>query len=335
VNKNIIAMKKLSTIIIAALLLASCKKDSIIFIPDPGQELDSAWVTTINADSKISELIKSILPPPPVADTVELLLKDTTIIRRELFDIIIPEGALKGAGATDITGKVAYNFFLLQKKGDFIRLQQSTINNDRFLLNSGGGFFIRFFRGSEELNIVPGKNIIVRFNDPLPLQNMKVFYGAESIVSPTPVNTSSGWSVSLNSTYVKPVQRKFNNVASYGYEVATDKLRWVNAALNLSTGTGTVNISVYVPDLFSNANTQAFIVFKEFRTIVKLTGEPGSRKFIAPNIPANKSAMIVTISKIAGDYFLGTQEIITTDKPIEVKPLKGGLDRITGFLNTL
>ena len=328
-------MKKIIYILCGTILiLTSCKKDSIVFIPDPGYQLDSAWVNTISDQSKIAECLKNVYPPPPHTDTTEIFLSETTFIRKELFDIIIPPGTLKGSSG-DITGKVNYNFFLLQKKGDFIRLQQSTINNEYFLLQSGGGFFIRFFRGTEELNLVPGKNLIVRYNDPQPLQNMRVFYGTDNIVTTTPVNTSSGWTISSTSAYVKPVQRKFNSTSSYGYEVSTDKLRWINTGLNLSTSSGLVNLSVYVHDLFSNANTQAYLVFKDSRTILKLNGDAGSKKFTAPNIPLNKSAVVITISKVAQDYFLGTQDIITSDKPVEVKPIIGGLDRIINYLNTL
>ncbi|MGE5106950.1 MAG: hypothetical protein ACM3H8_05370 [Sphingobacteriales bacterium] len=329
-------MKKIIHILCGAVLvLSSCKKDSIVFIPDPGYQLDSAWVNTISDQSKISECVKNIFPPPPPADTTEIFLTDTTFIRSELFDIIIPPGTLKGSTAGDVSGKVNYNFFLLQKKGDFIRLQLSTLSNEHYFLTCGGGFFIRFFRGTEELNIVPGKNIIVSYTEPSPLQNMKVYYGADNIISTTPINTSTGWTSSSTNTYVKPVQRKFNNISSYGYEVSTDKLRWVNAASNISSATGLVNLSVYVPDLFSNANTQAYIVFKDSRTIVKLNGDADSKKFTAPNVPLDKSALIITISKVAQDYFLGAQEIITSDKPIEAKPIIGGLDRILNYLDSL
>lgn len=328
-------MKKLVTIYLSVLILSSCRKDSLEFIPDTGQQLDSAWVGTITDQSKISELVKSIIPPPPVSDTTIIFLNDTTFIRNELFDIAIPPGALKGSTTGDISGKVSYIFSLLQKKGDYIRLQQSTINGDKFLLGSGGGFFIRFFRGNEELNLAPGKNIIVRYNDPQPVQGMKVYYGTDNIIAPLPTNTSDAWASSSTATYVKPVQRKFNNTLSYGYEISTDRLRWVNAALYPYGTAGLINLSVYVPDLFSNANTQAYLILKDKRTIVKLTGEPGSRKFVAPNVPSNQAAIIVTISKVASDYFLGSQEIITSDKPNEVKPIKGGLDRILNYLNTL
>ena len=328
-------MKKILIIAATVILMASsCKKDSIVFVPDPGQQLDSGWVTSISDKQKITELVKSIIPPPPATEEAEII-KDTTYIRRELFDIIIPPGSLKGTATADVIGKISFQFSLLQKKGDYIRLQQSTINGERFLLNSGGGFFIRFFRGTEEINIVPGKNILVKYNDPLPLQNMKVFYGTDNIANPVPVNTGGTWTVSTNNNYVKPIQRKFNTTSYYGYEVSTDKLRWINTALNLPSGITLVNLSVYVPDLFSNANTQAFIVFKDLRTVVQLSGDAGSRKFTAANIPAGKAALIVTISKVAGDYFLGTREIITSDKPVEVKPLPGGLDRITSYLNSL
>ncbi|HET9057588.1 MAG TPA: hypothetical protein VFN30_12150 [Chitinophagaceae bacterium] len=335
-------MKKLSILItVAVFMLASCKKDSSIFLPNAGQELDSIWVSTISEQSKISELTKSIIPAAPLTDSVVILpadstgMKDTTIIRRELFDIVIPPDALKGSVTSDVVGKINFVMFLLRKKGDYIRLQQSTISNDRSLLNSGGGFFLRFFRGNEELNIAPGKNILVRFNDPAPLQNMKVYYGPDNVVSPIPSNFGATWTASTTSTYVKPIQRNYNTANYYGYEILTDKLKWVNAGLNFSTGIDLINLSVFVPDLFSNANTEAYIVFKDTRTVVKLTGDVSSRKFVAEKIPLNKSAVIVTISKVSNDYFLGTKEIITSDKPVEVKPLATSLDAIIAHLNSL
>lgn len=330
-------MKRIITILSMLLFfLASCRKeDTSVFVPDPDYRLDSGWVNSISDQSKICELVKNILPPAPLTDSAELFLNDTTFIRREFYDIIIPPGTLKGSSSGDITGKIAYNFFFTDKLGDYIRLQQSTINNEQYLLSTDGSFYTRFFRGTEELTIAAGKNIIVRYNDPQPKSAMKVFYGSDVINYPVPVNVSNGWLTSSGSCYVKPVARKFNNNTFYAYEVSTDKLKWINTASGLPANNTLLNLNVYLPDLFSNANTEAYLIIKDFKTAVKLSGDVNSRKFTAPNIPSGKSALIVTISKIATEYFLGTQDIITSDKPVEVKPVKGGFDRITSYINSL
>lgn len=327
-------MSKWLTIFVTAVLLSSCAKDRIEFVPDPGQQLDSVWVSTINDDNKISELIKSFSLPALINDTTTLS-NDTTFIHREKFDIIIPPGALKSSTTANLYGRINYSFFLLQKKGDFIKLQQSTINADKNALYTGGNFFLRFSKDNEALTIVPGKIVIIRFNDPQPTKDMKVFYGTENLNPTTPVNICNGWAAANSVAYVKPVQRIFNSISSYGYEVGTDKLSWINTGALYPYSTSSINLSVYVPDLFSNANTEAYLVLKDQRCVIKLSGEAGTRKFSAPNIPSGKSAIVVTVSKVSEDYFLGSTEIITSDKPVEVKPAHSSLDHILDFLNSL
>ncbi|MBI1783314.1 MAG: hypothetical protein HYR66_18420 [Sphingobacteriales bacterium] len=329
-------MKKLISILTILIFLASCRKeDSFSFEPDQHNKLDSTWVNAISDQSKVCELVKNFSTIQPVTDTTELFLNDTTFIREDNYDIIIPPGTLKGSSTSAITGKISYNFILTEKLGDYIRLQQSTINSSQYLLSTGGSFYLRFFRGTEELNLIDGKYIVVRYNEPQPRQNMKVFYGAGDLSYPVPVNVSNGWTLSSANCYVKPVARKVNTTYYYAYEVSTDRLKWINIASNLTQGTSLVSLSVYLPDLFSNANTQAYIVFKDTKTIVKLSGDAGSRKFVVLNIPAGAHASIVTISKTAEDYFMAVQDVITSDKPIQVKPDKVNLDQIINFINTL
>lgn len=329
-------MKKLIGILSTLILAASCtKEDSFGFNPNQLQNLDSSWVTTIPDQSKICELVKSLPAVQPITDSVEILAADTTVISKDLYDILIPPKALKTSSGAVVTGKVAFNFYFTEKLGDYIRLQQSTINSSQYLLSTNASFYLRFFLGADELAIIAGKNIIVRYNDPQPKQNMKLFYGLGDIGYTTPVNNTILWYASTSNCYVTPVARKLNTTYYYAYEVSTDRLKWINIASGLPQGLTLLNLSVYLPDLFSNANTQAFIIFKDTKTLVKLNGEASTRKFSAPNIPSGVKAMVVTISKSAEEYYLGTQEIITTDKPLQVKPIKSSLDQIINFINSL
>ncbi|RTL60897.1 MAG: hypothetical protein EKK37_01725 [Sphingobacteriales bacterium] len=329
-------MKKLIGILSTLILAASCtKEDSFGFNPNQLQNLDSSWVTTIPDQSKICELVKSLPAVQPITDSVEILAADTTVISKDLYDILIPPKALKTSSGAVVTGKVAFNFYFTEKLGDYIRLQQSTINSSQYLLSTNASFYLRFFLGADELAIIAGKNIIVRYNDPQPKQNMKLFYGPGDIGYTTPVNNTILWYASTSNCYVTPVARKLNATYYYAYEVSTDRLKWINIASGLPQGLTLLNLSVYLPDLFSNANTQAFIIFKDTKTLVKLNGEASTRKFTAPNIPAGVKATVVTISKSAEEYYLGTQEIITTDKPLQVKPIKSSLDQIINFINSL
>lgn len=330
-------MKKLITILsIFTIALASCRKeDSFAFQPDQHNRLDSSWVNSISDQSKVCELIKSFSAVQPVTDTVELAANDTTVIRRDFYDILIPPAALKTSSSTTVTGKIYYNFLFTEKMGDYIRLQQSTINNDQYLLSTSGSCYLRFYSGSDDLYLADGKNIIIRYNEQQPNQNMKLFYGASDISYPVPVNVSNGWVSASANCYVKPIVRKFNGYYYYAYEASTDRLKWINIAASLPQGLNLTTLNVYLPDLFSNANTQAYVVFKDARSIVKLTGDAGSRKFVAPNIPSGVHAMIITLSKTAEDYFLGVQDVITSDKPLQVKPEKVRLDQIINFINSL
>jgi hypothetical protein len=164
---------------------------------------------------------------------------------------------------------------------------------------------------------------------------MNVFYGGDNYSLSYPVNNAPGWMPANTSAYVKPVQRTYNNHTYYGYEVATDKTKWVNAANTLTPGPPLINMSVFLPDLFSNANTQIFLVLKDSRSISKLSGDPGSRKFIAANIPAGKAATLVCFAKCANNYFLAAKDISTGDGMTELKPMPSDLSKIISYLNSL
>jgi hypothetical protein len=123
---------------------------------------------------------------------------------------------------------------------------------------------------------------------------------------------------------------------SKGYLVETGRTGWVGVDRPLVPSAQKTEVSVIVPNLFSNANTAVYMVFSNYRTVVQLTGNPALRKFSFSNMPVGQDVKIIAISKVGDAYYLGQK----TDKIVEnmstfVKPEQSSLASIISFLNSL
>lgn len=309
-------------------LLASCQKDSDIFIPDPGQQLDSAWVSTVGSNAQVMQLSEKIsgsfLSEQVSAST------DTSIRTSNGFVIEIPRTALLAAGA-EYTGIVRAEFVLIQKKGDFIRYNIPTSSN-RFPLESGGAFLVKLFTSmGTVLTINPNKSIYIKYPDEAPKTGMSLYY---STTAPS-VTGNFNW---LPANDGSQVGMWSSNTAPFlkGYTVATTRTGWLNVDRPLEPTAPKTEVNVVLPNLFSNANTAVYLVFKSFRSVVQLSGNNSLRNFSFPNIPINSEVKIVTISKVADSYYLGVKdEKAIANFSTFVKPELSSLDKIQQFLSTL
>jgi hypothetical protein len=314
--------------ILSLLFLASCQKDTDIFIPDPGQQLDSAWVTAVSANSQVTQLTEKISGTFN-ADQVSTAT-DTSLRNNTGFIIEIPRSSLLASGA-EYTGIVRADFVLVQKKGDFIRYGIPTSSN-RYPLESGGAFFIKLeTTGGVAVSVNPNKRIYIKYPDEAPKTNMSLY---SSSLSPSVYNsfnwqlTNDGSQVGTWTTTSTPAQK--------GYVVSTSKTGWLNVDRPLEPTAPKTDVNVVLPNLFSNANTVVYLVFKSYRSVVQLTGNSSLRNFSFSNIPVNSEVKIVTISKVADSYYLGTKdEKIITNFSTFVKPELSSLVKIQQLLSTL
>jgi hypothetical protein len=184
------------------------------------------------------------------------------------------------------------------------------------------------------VQITNGKKISIRYRDPEAKPNMSVYFGEAPVVTNSAffnwAAATDGSGVMLwDSTQGVPPGSK-------GYLVETGRTGWVGVDRPLVPSAQKTEVSVIVPNLFSNANTAVYMVFSNYRTVVQLTGNPALRKFSFSNMPVGQDVKIIAISKVGDAYYLGQK----TDKIVEnmstfVKPEQSSLASIISFLNSL
>ena len=142
-----------------------------------------------------------------------------------------------------------------------IRLNKPTTSNGRLLV-SGGEIFIRLKKDNQDVQLAPNVKILLRYTD-LPINTqMKLFVGDESnpeqfnwLFNPDPAN---------NTLAISP----------QNYEIQTNHLRWLSCDYFYDTsGIARTTVSADLAPQFTNANTIAFTVFKDYRSVVAMNGD--------------------------------------------------------------
>ena len=106
----------------------------------------------------------------------------------------------------------------------------------------------------------------------------------------------------------------FNKIVTSadGYEFYTDRLNWMNCNYYYAIGVDdSVKISVKLPSSFTNFNTLAYVVFNDFVSVLPISGDAATKKFISTSVPAGKSVTVVTITKEGNFFYLGHNGFVT------------------------
>ena len=316
-------------LMITALLFTSCQKDTDLFIPDTTSVgLDTNWVSAVTDLSPVSDM-KRLLKKDNLLDSVDATAGGTFQTSEGLTVIVLP-GSLQLLNGQPATGRIHVETHVIKQKGDMVRFDKPTTSFGRILI-SGGEIFVRIRKENEELHLAPGKTIYIKYNDDTPTSLMKLFYGDES--NPERFN----W-VPLNLNTSAAV-----TITSQGYDIVTDKLRWINCDYFFADSTGAgVNVIASLPADYTNANTSVYLVFKEMKSVVGMYGDAASKKFSSSKIPSGKAAIIVSITKKGtNSYYLGHETIITGQTNLNgphvvpLKPQPTSLSDIKSYLATL
>lgn len=313
------------------LLLSACSKNSDIFVPDPGQPNgpDTSWQVTVTPSMPVSGLKTSLLLEP-YSDSIEVNASISTLNTPLGIQVIFPPNSCVTAAGVPITGKIQVELLVLKKKGDMIRMSKPTTTYDSLLVTAGE-IFLRLKKDGLPVQLAPNARIYIKYND-LPINTgMKLLFGDESNAQ------QFNW---------LPNQDLVNNAISMGtqgYEISTNHLRWINIAYGLNTTSSpAVDIVADLAPYFTNANTIAFAVLKDFRSVAGMYGDLSTKKFISPKIPVGKAITVVVISKQANDYYLGYESAVTVtpasgsgNQVVSVRPVKRSLPEIIAYLNSL
>ncbi|WP_026769636.1 hypothetical protein [Asinibacterium sp. OR53] len=347
-------MKKTITIgCIALLFFTACKKElSSNLILYPNHPLnDTAWMKNATGSATLNELAQLMFPNLTV-DSFDCSKTDT-LSYGDSLSIVIPgssftyagggSGGSGGGGGSNVcSGPVRIEFFRLKTKGDFIKFFKPTVSNG-YLLETGGGIFIRVTQNGHELKLLPGATITIRFSDTQdPKPNMQVFYAAETIPYLTlgNIDTMHTWLRDLDTTWIKTWSKPNSTNTSIvtGYELVSKNLRWISACRYTDSTLPSTKITAVLPPNFTNRNTVVFAVFANQKTVVRLKDDFDSRSFATWRIPIGSKITLVSISRIGTDLYLGTKNINdvgTVTHYVIDPPVQKNLTEILQYLNSL
>jgi hypothetical protein len=316
--------------------LNACEKDTSIFVPDPGQldGPDTNWYASLAATMPFNTIKSSLLLQPEL-DSFEVNGYADTVITSSGMQCIFPPNSFIDSEGNKITGNVYLETYILKKKGDIINMSLPTTSNGSLLV-SGGAIYLSLKQGMNELNLAPGMNAHIRYSDTAVSSLMKLFMGDGS---------NSGEYNWL------PIADTFNNNNSVyagndEYEIITNQLHWIscNYFYKPTISQTLVSVSLSANNHLTNANTLAYLVFNNIRSVIPMQGDVTTKKFISSNVPVGENVTIVTISKDGDYYYLGHTNLITTSQQpvssvatqnISINPENVSIGDIQNYLNSL
>ncbi len=329
----VMKMKAFILILFAGgLLLNACQKDVDIFVPDPGQlnGPDTSWQNTVTASMPVSVLKTNLSQEPVYLDSITVNANIASVITPFGIQVNFPPNCCATTAGQPVTGKVQVEIMAIKKKGDMIRLNKPSTWNDSMLVTAGQ-IFIQLKKDGQVLQLAPGVRINIRYID-LPINpQMNFFIGDETnaqhfnwLPTPTP---------SLDTIVM----------GSQSYEIYTKQQRWISLAtlFDVNITTPKVKVTVDLVPYFTNANTTAFTVFKDVRSVVAMKADLSTRKFITGKLPVGKQVTVVVISKQGNDFYLGYESAVTQIpasnalQHVRVVPIKKSLPEILAYLSTL
>ncbi|MDQ6755659.1 MAG: hypothetical protein M3004_01875 [Bacteroidota bacterium] len=312
---------------IVTVFCTSCQKDTDIFIANQTTGLDTNWVSVTTDVSPVNQ-VKKLLYKDVLIDSIDATAGGTLQTSEGLTVIVLPL-SLSLSNGQIASGKIYVETKLIKQRGDMVMMDKPTTSNGRILI-SGGEIFIRIRKENEELHLMPGKGIYIKYNDSSPSSLMKIFYGDESNAE------RFNWiqSTSANQTAI--------GITSQGYELFSEQLRWINCDYFADTTAGRINVTASLPADYTNANTAVYLVFKDLKAVAGMYGDMNTKKFASGKVPSGKAAIVVSITKKGtNSYYLGHETIVTGQtslngiQTVPLNPQPTSLSDIKAYLATL
>ncbi len=251
-------------------------------------------------------------------------------------------------GAACPTGAVV-NIFVREiwKKGDMIRFQKPTISQSA-PIESGGEILIEITNAAtgEKYKLASGVKIEVIFPQFVAVQQpngMKKYRGVGDtsdfnwLPVVFPVGTSNaGQQVPV---WLDTWQDSSTNTI-IGWKMEIDSLEWHNCDRPLLNDplvlSHKLDVKLNLPK-FTSTNTVCWVIYRNLNIGVYMYGNSTAQKFYADKTLSNQDVTLVTISKVNGEFYLGSQSVNTgaSDILYTVTPELKTDTEIRTFLNGL
>lgn len=314
-------------------MVAACKKEtSNEFLVDPNNPVnDTAWTSSLKNDAPVKQLA-GLLSPLAGTATINAATGGTISFNNGVA-VTFPANFLGAGISTDVQVSLSY----LKSKGDMIRFGRPTTSNNRILISSGA-FNITVTSNGQVTNLASGKSISVKYPNTNAGKGKIIFFGDTTSTNPGTVYNDSTWvpttdtTANTATTYPQPDSSGFY----LGYDLIIQKLHWINCDEFADSSLARGKLSVVLPANFTNNNTAVFGVFKNQLSVVSLYTDITNHLFYNDRIPNGTVIVVVTISKIGNNYYLGTQEVTVLQNAVtNITPSIKSIADISSFLDSL
>lgn len=307
-------------IILVVILLASCSKESTNFLPNANNPLND---TTWQENTSTNNIVFPDLANEPLVDTI-ISSAENTIKINDSLGLYFPANSILNANKQPVAAgsKIVVTINIFTNKEQFIRNAIST-NSYLQLMNLYCHFKIQLktlFGESVFWNEAKHAQIKLIANN----SQLQLFSNLKGFTSNEIKYNNSNWITHFlpfpNAGFsVIPI-----NNSRQEFAFITSSIQNIGFAKLLDTaGLKMARTNVILPPNFTNKNTQCFIVFKNSNTVLQLFSTPTLKYFYGLHIPVNTTAILLSISKISNDYYLGSNTAYSFNgNPIKLTPAK-------------
>ena len=217
----------------------------------------------------------------------------------------------------------------IQRKGDLISRNTSTITSENRVLESGGILHLKASCNGQELKLAQGNVLKIQIPETPPFFANQLFTNSVGIS-----DVFTGWSGANAAVSNAEWQVPGGTSFQVGYQMMVPSLHWVCAGRMLEEPNS--SYCVELPLGFSDQNTQAFIVMKNINAVVPLRYQADVFRFCAPFIPQGFPVQLVTVSKLGNQYWLGNKDVETGgSNSATVQPQKMSEQQVIEFFKNL
>lgn len=310
-----------------ALVLVGCGEDVDIFIPratmyPPGdvrelqshlrEDLAGSWTYTVSCPCSGGAAFKV----------------------QEDLTLDIPKGFVDLGQYPCDSGFFTIHVEVLDSRGKVLAGGIPTVS-DEALLESRLQCRIRLQDGGQTVRLAAGKAIRLLVNDPDPRERMELFYGGDQQWIQADGDPDSWANVEAADWYVPLYTGGFES--GFGYACHSDSLDWVGLGVFFQVPKDQLSrVCIELPAEYNADNTVVFLVFKDYKSLLRLEDDPGSPRFCEPfnAAPAGFRATFVVLSQFGEDdyRFAARDAVLATDHVQYLEPRKTPYPEILQYL---
>lgn len=262
----------------------------------------------------ITEFINNLESP---VQTYEIELNGTKSIRTDNAAIFFDEDDFVDLSGNIVTGTIQVEVLELLTKGQILLYGFPSSSNGK-LLESAGEFRITASQDGQQIYLREGEQYALYLSSEDLEEEMELFY----------LNEQNDWieadqdSESQNSVRITDTNIDLPGNGVTDYVTFPNRLGWINCDRFIESADKNLEVELFLGDDFNSSNTDAFLIFNDLNSVLRMSYIEESGIFKVLSIPNGEKIKVITLTDLGDNKFLfgSKEEIIVPDLIIELEP---------------